>query len=109
MDIITKFWERQAVWVAKIEGYATFVAIACIVTAVATLESGKPFGFVMGVIGIWCFGIKMVYELWHIDEYGDSKIRSAAPLVQFIFSSFYLFWFIGLTFITMVLYVKVNS
>jgi hypothetical protein len=109
MDIITRFWERQAIWMAKVEGYATFAAIILIGVAVLTVESGKPFGFVAGVLGIWCFGIRMVYELWHVDEHGDSKIRNSSPLAQFIFSSFYAFWFIGLAFVSMVLYAKINS
>ena len=109
MDILTKFWERQAVWIAKVEGYATFAAIVFIVACIFTIESGKPLGFVMGTLGIWCFGIKMVYELWHVDENGDSRIRNASPFIQFVFSSFYVFWFIGLAFISMVLYAKINS
>ncbi len=93
---------------AKVEGMATLVAIICVLISVATIESGKPFGFVVGVIGIWCFGVRMVYELWHVDEHGGSKIRNASPLAQFVFSAFYVFWFVGIAFITLVLYAKIS-
>lgn len=109
MDILTRFWERQAKWMAKVEGIATFAAVIFIVICILTIESGKPFGFVMGLLGTWCFGVRMVYELWHVDEYGESKIRNASPFLQLVISCFYAFWFIGLAFISMVLYAKIKS
>lgn len=109
MDVLTNFWERQAAWMAKVEGIATFAAIIFIVLSVAVTEVHTPLSFVFGILGMWCFGIRMVYELWHVDEHGESKIRIAKPFVQFVFSAFTALWFIGLTFLTMVLYVKINS
>jgi len=109
MDILTKFWERQARWMAKVDGYAAFVAIICVVLSMLTIDSDKPFGFVAMMLAMWCFGIQLVYALWHVNENGDSRIRNASPLLQFISSVFYVIWFVGLTFISMVLYAKISS
>jgi len=109
MNIISKFWERQSIWIAKIKGYATFLGVLCATVGWFSVDNYKTFGSTLLCLSFWCFGLVMVYELWHVDEHGDSKMRNSSPFAQLYISIFYLVWFSGLTYMTIAIYAIINS
>jgi hypothetical protein len=109
MDIITRFWERQANRIVKYKATLEIAAAVGVVIAISTTNPGRPAGFIFGVFGVWCFSLSMVCELFYIDASGSSKIRDQAPILQIFASLFYVAFFGGLAIITAVLYVKING
>lgn len=109
MDIITRFWENQANRFVKIEEIFTITAFLGIVAFFILIEISKSYAFLACLIGFWAFGLKLVVSLFHPDDHGNSKIRNANGLIQFVFSLFYLVWFVGLTFMTVLVISKIIS
>ena len=98
MDCLTEFWERRAKEAQRVKIAAPVSGMACIAIAIAIDSSS--IAIILAAFGMISFGVRLVYDLWHVDELGGSRIRAASPVLRLLFSLFYILWFafLGLIF-----------
>lgn len=105
MDILTRFWTATARWTARIDSFASFGAILLLVIGPIMADKGnKPVGFMLADIGLWLGGLALITATYYPDEQGVSRVGRKNPATQFLFSAFFLAWFVLLGFISIKLY-----
>jgi hypothetical protein len=109
MDVVSLFWERQAIWLSRFN-VALWIAFAlALISGLFVMDSSRALGFILVLVSFWCFGAGLIETLYFRDSNGSSVARKGSQLMRLFVSGFFGIWFVGLLCMTVLVLFKVSS